>query len=94
MPLGVITEHQRSQTHISNDEIRQIITQQYPLLAATDNTAMQQNPFPEGEAEPKSLHFFFVDGEPKINWDALERVKAASERYQLIGKVFYLHGCV
>jgi cyclic pyranopterin phosphate synthase len=38
MPLGVITEHQRSQTHISNDEIRQIITQQYPLLAATDNT--------------------------------------------------------
>jgi cyclic pyranopterin phosphate synthase len=38
MPLGVITEHQRSQTYISNDEIRQIITQQYPLLAATDNT--------------------------------------------------------
>ena len=37
------------------------------------------------------LHFFFVDGEPKINWDALERLKIANERYQLIGKVFYLH---
>ena len=61
------------------------------LDAAELHTAMQKNPFPEGEAEPKSLHFFFVDGEPKINWDALERLKIANERYQLIGKVFYLH---
>lgn len=38
MPLGVITEHQRAQTYISNDEIRQLIGGQYPLLAATDNT--------------------------------------------------------
>lgn len=38
MPLGVITEHQRAQTYISNDEIRQLIDGQYPLLAATDNT--------------------------------------------------------
>lgn len=38
MPLGAITEHQRAQTHISNDEIRQLITKQHPLLSATDNT--------------------------------------------------------
>ena len=38
MPLGVITEHQRAETYMSNDEIQQIITQQYPLLAASETT--------------------------------------------------------
>lgn len=38
MPLGVITEHQRAQTFISNDDIRQQISVVYPLLAATDVT--------------------------------------------------------
>ena len=38
MPLGVITEHQRAQTFISNDDIRQQISAVYPLLAATDVT--------------------------------------------------------
>lgn len=54
--------------------------------------ALAANPFPEGEAEPKSLHLFFMDGSPQ-NYDtqALDRVKAADERYQLIGQVFYLH---
>lgn len=62
------------------------------LLDADElRAAMQLNPFPEGESEPKSLHFFFVDAAPKINWDLLEQLKAASERYQLIDNVFYLH---
>lgn len=38
MPLGNITEHQRSKTYISNSEIRQRIGAQYPLLSAIDNT--------------------------------------------------------
>ena len=38
MPLGIITEHQRAQTFISNDDIRQQISTVYPLLPATDNT--------------------------------------------------------
>lgn len=54
--------------------------------------ALAANPFPEGEAEPKSLHLFFMDGSPQ-NYDtaALDRAKAADERYQLIGQIFYLH---
>lgn len=54
--------------------------------------AAAANPFPEGEAEPKSLHLFFLDGSPE-NYDtaALDRVKAPNERYQLVGQVFYLH---
>lgn len=38
MPLGVITEHQRAETYISNDQIHDIIQQQYPLLAAAETT--------------------------------------------------------
>ncbi len=54
--------------------------------------AMAANPFPEGEAEPKSLHLFFLDGIPKdSNLDALEEVRAENERFALIDQVFYLH---
>jgi uncharacterized protein (DUF1697 family) len=54
--------------------------------------AMAANPFPEGEADPKSLHLFFMDASPQ-NFDvaALDRVKLPNERYQLIDQVFYLH---
>ncbi|MDO8415342.1 MAG: GTP 3',8-cyclase MoaA [Agitococcus sp.] len=38
MPLGNISEHQRIDTYISNEEIRQRIAQEYALLPATDNT--------------------------------------------------------
>ena len=54
--------------------------------------AIEANPFPEGAAEPKSLHLFFLDGSPqRYDGEALDRVKAADERYALIGQVFYLH---
>ncbi|MFN8468608.1 MAG: DUF1697 domain-containing protein [Caldilineaceae bacterium] len=54
--------------------------------------AMAANPFPEGVAEPKSLHLFFMDESPQaFDTGALDRVKTANERYQLIDKVFYLH---
>jgi uncharacterized protein (DUF1697 family) len=54
--------------------------------------AIAANPFPEGEAEPKSLHLFLLGGVPRsFDTDALDRVKAPNERYQLIGQVFYLH---
>ncbi len=38
MPLGDINDHQRADTFISNDELRQKIADTYPLLAALDNT--------------------------------------------------------
>lgn len=54
--------------------------------------ALAANPFPEGEAAPKSLHLFFMDASPRAyDAAALDRVKAPDERYQLIGQVFYLH---
>ncbi|MEN9429169.1 MAG: hypothetical protein RJA86_28 [Pseudomonadota bacterium] len=38
MPLGDINDHQRADTYISNEEVRQRIAQEYALLPATDNT--------------------------------------------------------
>jgi uncharacterized protein (DUF1697 family) len=55
-------------------------------------TAMAANPFPEGEAEPKSLHLFFLSAVPADpDLGALETVKVDSERFELIDNVFYLH---
>ncbi len=54
--------------------------------------AVQSNPFPRATAAPQTLHFFFL-AEPvtKIDQNALEGAKTASENYRLVGRVFYLH---
>jgi uncharacterized protein (DUF1697 family) len=54
--------------------------------------AMKKNPFPEAALDPKALHVSFLASKPgKPNLEALESLKTASERFQLIDKVFYLH---
>jgi uncharacterized protein (DUF1697 family) len=54
--------------------------------------AMAANPFPEGEAEPKSLHLFFLDAVPEDpDLSVLEAIKKENERFELIDDVFYLH---
>jgi uncharacterized protein (DUF1697 family) len=54
--------------------------------------AMRKNPFPEAVTDPKALHAGFLASAPeKPNLKALEGLKSDSERFQLIGKVFYLH---
>lgn len=54
--------------------------------------AIKANPFPEGEADGKTLHFnFLATVPPKPDLAGLERLKAASERFQLKGEVAYLY---
>ncbi|MBK8902676.1 MAG: DUF1697 domain-containing protein [Anaerolineaceae bacterium] len=66
--------------------------QVFLLDLASLQEAITANPFPEGEAEPKSLHLFFLDAVPQDpDLDALEELKAHNERFALIDKVFYLH---
>ena len=54
--------------------------------------AMAANPFPDGPAEPKTLHLYFL-AEPAgaVDWDAINALKAESEEVTLIGNVFYLY---
>lgn len=50
------------------------------------------NPFPEAEAEPKSLHVWFLAAKPaKADIEALTILKAKTERFELRGSLFYLH---
>src|SRR6185436_9547753 len=54
---------------------------------------IQQNPFPaEAETDPRTLHAGFLATAPeRPDLKTLESLKTDSERFRLIGKVFYLH---
>jgi uncharacterized protein (DUF1697 family) len=53
---------------------------------------IESNPFPEAEAEPKTLHVFFLASAPtNPDLNALESIKSDRERFALKDGVFYLH---
>jgi uncharacterized protein (DUF1697 family) len=50
------------------------------------------NPFPEADANPKSVHLFFLTERPKkADLKSLETLKTKTERFALEGKILYLH---
>lgn len=54
--------------------------------------AMENNPFPEAEKVPKSLHLGFLSSPPEHpDLTRLECLRKQNERFCLIGAVFYLH---
>jgi len=54
--------------------------------------AMQANPFPAAEADPKSLHLFFLCTTAKSpDKDAIRKAKLSTEKYELTSDVFYLY---
>jgi uncharacterized protein (DUF1697 family) len=66
----------------------------YVLLLDLDDleTVVKQNPFPEAETDPRALHAGFLASAPeRPDLKTLEKLKTASERFRLVGKVFYLH---
>ena len=77
--------------------VRRAIEQQHGFAPAVHvltlrewDAAIAAHPFPE--ADPQRVHFGFLDATPTApDLDRMERLKAKSERFQLIGRVFYLH---
>lgn len=62
------------------------------LRARRLERAAGSNPFPEAEAEPKTLHVFFLASEPESpDVEALTGIASPSERFHLAEDVFYLH---
>jgi len=60
-------------------------------LAALEK-AMAENPFPEAEADPVSLHLGFLAAMPtNPDLKKLDSLRTASERFHLSDRVFYLH---
>ena len=53
--------------------------------------AITNNPFSEGEKDPKALHVGFLTSTPKTaNLKALEGLKANREEFKLLDSIFYL----
>ena len=79
--------------------ISRAIKQSYgfePKVLLIDGAALKQailaNPYPEAESEPNTLHLNFLASVPASpDWNALENLKSATERFKLIGDVLYLH---
>jgi len=62
------------------------------LSAMRFREAMEANPFTEGEAEPQTLHLFFLAGPPdEIDLPAFRAAASPTERFLLGDRVFYLH---
>lgn len=56
------------------------------------NRAIAQNPFPEAESEPSSLHVSFLAAKPKNpDLNKINSIKKPSERFVLDENLFYLH---
>lgn len=54
--------------------------------------ALRANPFRDAEADPKSLHLFFLGAKPEAKARAaLDDIKAESEQFLLTDRVLYLH---
>jgi uncharacterized protein (DUF1697 family) len=54
--------------------------------------AIDANPFPKAEDDPKALHLFFLAESPRApDIASLNRLKTGSERFALQARVFYLH---
>ncbi len=62
------------------------------LKASDLRKAVDANPFPEAVGAPKSLHFSFMASKPKKpDLEGLDAIRTASERFELVDRVFYLH---
>ncbi len=63
------------------------------LLKAEElRQAMAHNPYPEAETTPAKLSLLFLtETPPQPDLKALEKLRISSERFKLVGKVFYLH---
>jgi len=56
------------------------------------NKAMDANPFPGAQSEPKTLHLLFLDSTPKSpDLESLEDARSATEKFHLDPHVLYLH---
>ena len=63
------------------------------LLSLGDmKAAAKANPYPAGEDDPKTLHFYFL-AEPAraVDLKAMDALKSPTEAYRLTDSIFYLH---
>jgi uncharacterized protein (DUF1697 family) len=66
--------------------------QMFVLDVAAFDAAIAANPFPQGENDPKAVHFFFLTGsDPTADLDGLRELATQGEEFALADGVLYLH---
>jgi uncharacterized protein (DUF1697 family) len=96
---NAVFQHQASKASALADKITARIAKSRgfaPRVLVLDEKALakvvKENPFPEAVAEPKSLHAFFFDAKPaKARLTSLASLQSKTERFELQGRVLYLH---
>jgi uncharacterized protein (DUF1697 family) len=96
---NAVFQNQEENASLLSNKIRATIKKSYGfepqvLLLKPEEieSAIESNPFPEAESEPKTLHVHFLASMPKNpDLGALESIKSDRERFALKDKVFYLH---
>ena len=96
---NAVFQNQEENASLLSNKIRETINKshgfepQVLLLTPEEiESAIESNPFPEAESEPKTLHVHFLASMPKNpDLGALESIKSDRERFALKDKVFYLH---
>ncbi len=94
---NVLFKAARSETERLSKEIGKVIKSNHGfepdvmvLNIEEFKEAIHANPF--STDHPKYLHLYFLAKSPKQpDLEGLNRIKSATERFQLIGKVFYLY---
>ena len=70
----------------------QIETFVWLLTPADLQRVLNENPFPQAKADPKTLHIYFMASGPEdAHWDNIGDLRKDNERYEIKGNVFYLH---
>jgi uncharacterized protein (DUF1697 family) len=96
---NAVFRHETENAPRLSDSIAAAIKQSHgfdPRVLLLDLGVMEQaiasNPYPEAEAEPKSLHLYFLASVPQNpDLETLDSIKQDDERFKLIDQVFYLH---
>ena len=96
---NAVFRSQETAAPLLSDKIRAAIEEghgfepQMILLESEEvERAIRSNPFPEAEAEAKTVHVYFLASMPeRPDLDALEALKGDQERFVLEDGVFYLH---
>lgn len=96
---NVVFRHAPADLDVIAQATRDAIMAQFgfqPAVMVLEANALQaaaaENPFPAGEAEPKTLHLYFLAAAPPApDLDALDQLKTETESFALIDDVFYLY---
>jgi uncharacterized protein (DUF1697 family) len=96
---NVIFRHNERQATRLSQTISQAVLNRfhfapYVLLMTVNSlkSALDVNPFSSTEVKPNTLQLYFLSATPtEADLDGLKQLKSASEKFELIDQVFYLH---